>query len=78
MTNPGYPTNPGFAPQYNEPLPVQQPAPQKKGPGAGTVVAISLITSLVAGLGGGFIGASLAGDDSSVGASNNTMRWKRP
>lgn len=78
MTNPGYPTNPGFAPQYNEPVPVQQPAPQKKGPGAGTVVAISLITSLVAGLGGGVIGASLAGDGSSVGASNNDNALEAP
>lgn len=93
MTTPEYPTNPGFGgpmapPPYGEQqrAPVQQtPVRQeKKGVGAGTVVAIALVTGLVAGIGGGALGGTLVSgkDESSqssgIGASSNENSLDAP
>lgn len=93
MTTPEYPTNPGFGgPMAPPPYGEQQPAPvqqtpvrqEKKGVGAGTVVAIALVTSLVAGIGGGALGGTLVSgkDESSqssgIGASSNDNSLDAP
>lgn len=84
MTNPQYPNNPGFGapfPPHN--YGAQPPARSaKKGIGAGTAIALSLVAGLVAGIGGGYAAVSLAGDNSSelpeIGVSKNENALDAP
>lgn len=83
MTTPQYPNNPGYGAPFTPPPPVQKAAP-KKGLGAGAAIAISLVTGLVAGVGGGFAAASLidssnqSAQHSEIGVSNNENALEAP
>ncbi|MBP3948151.1 trypsin-like peptidase domain-containing protein [Corynebacterium sp. Marseille-P3884] len=67
---------PVVPPQYSEPFPVQPE--KKKGLGAGAVLAISLITGLIGGVGGGAAASMLTGSETSIGASNNQNSLEAP
>ena len=67
---------PVVPPPYSEPFPVQPE--KKKGLGAGAVLAISLITGLIGGVGGGAAASMLTGSESSIGASNNQNSLEAP
>lgn len=67
---------PVVPPQYSEPFPVQPE--KKKGLGAGAVLAISLITGLMGGVGGGAAASMLTGSETSIGASNNQNSLEAP
>ncbi|MCT1450205.1 trypsin-like peptidase domain-containing protein [Corynebacterium sp. p3-SID1194] len=67
---------PVVPPPYSEPFPVQPE--KKKGLGAGAVLAISLITGLIGGVGGGAAASMLTGSETSIGASNNQNSLEAP
>jgi len=67
---------PVVPPPYSEPFPVQPE--KKKGLGAGAILAISLITGLIGGVGGGAAASMLTGSESSIGASNNQNSLEAP
>ena len=67
---------PVVPPPYSEPFPVQPE--KKKGLGAGAVLAISLITGLIGGVGGGAAASMLTGNETSIGASNNQNSLEAP
>lgn len=67
---------PVVPPPYSEPFPVQPE--KKKGLGAGAVLAISLITGLIGGVGGGAAVSTLTGSETSIGASNNQNSLEAP
>ena len=67
---------PVVPPPYREPFPVQPE--KKKGLGAGAVLAISLITGLIGGVGGGAAASMLTGSETSIGASNNQNSLEAP
>ena len=67
---------PVVPPPYSDPFPVQPE--KKKGLGAGAVLAISLITGLIGGVGGGAAASMLTGSETSIGASNNQNSLEAP
>lgn len=92
MTSPEYPTNPQFGAPVSPPQPqpymeqpfVQAGTARKKGVGAATAIALSLVTGLVSGVAGGFVAGSLAGaaketsQSTGIGASDNDNALEAP
>lgn len=95
MTTPEYPANSQFGgpvtpppygePQpYNEQPPVQAAPQRKRGVGAVTAIALSLVSGLVSGVAGGYVAGSIAGSakeiaqSTNIGASDNDNALEAP